>query len=270
MLSCLFFLFMKYFIVDAFTDKLFTGNPAAVCLVEKSIPDKAMQLIAREFNLPETAFIEEKEDGYGLRWFTPYIEVDLCGHATLAAAHVLMEAKLIDRGTKVRFHTRCGVLSAAFEGNMILMDFPREEAVEIPCPEEIVKGLKVEPLYSGRNRFDYIVEVESEHAVRNLNPDFGILSALDTRGIIVTSKSESGEYDFISRFFAPRAGIPEDPVTGSAHCCLCPYWAGKLRKNRLTGYQASPRGGTVEVELIHDRVILGGKAVKVSSGELLV
>lgn len=262
---------MKYFIVNAFADKPFCGNPAAVCIVENDLSENKMQLIATEFNLSETAFIEKKNDHFRLRWFSPRMEVDLCGHATLAGAHILWEQNIINNKSIISFDTNSGILSVKKTKDHIIMDFPRENALETECPEEIIRGLKIKPVFSGKNRFDYIVEVRSEEVVRTIKPDFETLAGLKTRGIIVTSisESESGDYDFVSRFFAPNAGIPEDPVTGSAHCCLGPYWSRKLNKTKLTGYQASERGGTVYVEIKEDRVFLGGNAVTFSSGKLI-
>ena len=260
---------MDYYIVDAFTGDLFSGNTAAVCILSQQVPDKFMQRIASEFNLSETAFIEKKNDHFRLRWFSPRMEVDLCGHATLAGAHILWEQNIINNKSIIFFDTNSGILSVKKAKDRIVMDFPREDALETECPEEIIRGLKIKPLFSGKNRFDYIVEVGSEELVRKIKPDFGILAGLSTRGIIVTSDSESGDYDFVSRFFAPNAGISEDPVTGSAHCCLGPYWSRKLNKTKLTGYQASERGGTVYVDIKEGRVLLGGNAVTFSSGKLI-
>lgn len=260
---------MKYFIVNAFADKPFCGNPAAVCIVENDLSENKMQLIASEFNLSETAFIEKKNDHFRLRWFSPTMEVDLCGHATLAGAHILWEQNIINNKSIISFNTNSGILSIKKAKDRIVMDFPSEDAVETECPEEIIRSLNIKPLFSGKNRFDYIVEVGSEELVRTIKPDFGILAELNTRGIIVTSDSESRDYDFVSRFFAPNAGIPEDPVTGSAHCCLGPYWSRKLNKTKLTGYQASERSGTVYVDIKEGRVFLGGNAVTFSSGKLI-
>lgn len=260
---------MKYFIVNAFTKRLQAGNPAAVCLPDKPLSENTMQNIAREFGLSETAFAEKKEGCFGLRWFTPTVEVDLCGHATLTTAHILWEQGLVKADRVINFDTCSGILSVKKIIGRILMDFPREDAVMTECPEELKKGLKAEPVFAGKNRFDYIVEVKTEEIVRDLSPDFELLGRLDSRGVIVTSVSTSGEYDFVSRFFAPNAGIPEDPVTGSAHCCLAPYWSERLTKTKLTGYQASERGGFVYVELAGDRVFLGGNAITFSSGKLM-
>lgn len=260
---------MNYFIVNAFTESPDGGNQAAVCIVEKMLHENLMQEIASDFGLPETAFIEKKDGVFGLRWFTPKVEVDLCGHATLAGAHILWEQGSVKPDSEINFDTKSGVLTVNKENGLYIMDFPREDAVETECPEELKKGLGIDPVFTGKNRFDYITEAESEDIVRNLVPDLELLGKLDSRGVIVTAVSNSREYDFVSRFFAPSAGIPEDPVTGSAHCCLGPYWSKRLNKTKLTGYQASKRGGFVYIEQLEKRVLLGGKAVTFSSGKLM-
>ena len=224
---------------------------AAVCLPEEPVADKSMQEIAAEFGLSETAFVEGRQGFYGLRWFTPEIEVDLCGHATLAAASVLWEESIACSESLIEFETKSGRLSAMKKDGLILMDFPLEEAVPSECPRELANALGVEPVYTGRNRFDFIVEVESENVLRKISPDYDLLSKLETRGVIVTSNSESKSFDFVSRFFAPRAGIPEDPVTGSAHCCLTPYWSGKLNKIKMTGLK---RRNSIDFSQKHDIV----------------
>ncbi len=258
---------MKIYQVDAFTDRMFSGNPAGVCILSGTMPDEWMQNVAAEMNLPETAFLLRQGSEYSLRWFAPGKEVDLCGHATLASAHILWETGLIQDDETVRFHTRSGVLTAVMKNAFIDLDFPSEEARETIAPEGLIEGLHIRPDYVGKNRMDYLVEVDSEETVRNLVPDFSTLKKIDTRGIIVTSRSGSKEYDFVSRFFAPGLGVPEDPVTGSAHCCLGPYWETKLEKKEFNAYQASKRGGTVKVRLENDRVILGGRAVTIFDAE---
>jgi PhzF family phenazine biosynthesis protein len=255
--------------VDAFTDTPFAGNPAAVCLLETPRDDGWLQAVGAEMNLPETAFVRPLADGFELRWFTPSIEVDLCGHATLAAAHVLWETKRLAPDAVARFHTRSGLLTAARRDGWIELDFPAEPASPVEAPAVLTEALGVTARWTGRNRFDWLVEVESAALVRGLKPDLPALTAVPTRGVIVTAPGDDARADFVSRFFAPRAGIPEDPVTGSAHCCLGPYWASRLGRTALTGYQASPRGGFVRVRLAGDRVILGGHAVTVLQGELL-
>jgi PhzF family phenazine biosynthesis protein len=255
-------------VVDAFTDRPFAGNPAAVCLLERPRPDGWLQDVAREMNLPETAFLLPEEDGFRLRWLSPTMEMDLCGHATLAAAHVLWERELLDAAREARFFTRSGLLTAVRKEPWIELDFPAEPAQHVDTSFSLEEILGVPAFLAGKNRMDYMVEVADEESVLGLQPDFPALSRLDCRGVIVTSRATTGEYDFVSRFFAPGAGIPEDPVTGSAHCCLGPYWGKKLGKKVMTGYQASARGGIVRVELDGDRVKLGGKAVTVWRGEL--
>lgn len=259
---------MKITQVDAFTTVPFRGNPAAVCLLPRSAPERWMQEVAREMNLSETAFLVRRADGFGLRWFTPVAEVDLCGHATLASAHVLWESAALGERDTARFHTRSGVLSAVRRGGEIEMDFPAEPADAAPAPPDLVRVLGAEPRWVGRNRFDWLVELDSEGTVRALRPDFTALRSITDRGVIVTSVSESPERDFVSRFFAPAVGIDEDPVTGSAHCCLAPFWAARVGRRELTGHQLSDRGGVVRVREAGDRVHLSGRAVTVMVGEL--
>jgi len=254
--------------VDAFTSQPFAGNPAAVCILSKAPEEQWMRDVAREMNLSETAFLVPQDGGYNLRWLTPEVEVDLCGHATLAAAHVLWEEDHL-AAAQARFHTRSGVLLAERKGDWIEMDFPakREEAAEPPA--DLAGALGLTPVYVGRNQFDYLVEVESAAALRGARPDHGVLRKLPVRGIIVTARSDTPEYDFISRFFAPGSGIDEDPVTGSSHACLGPYWNKRLGQTEFVAYQASARGGVVRVRCAGDRVFLGGQAVTVLRGELL-
>lgn len=256
--------------VDAFTAVPFGGNPAAVCLLPSPRETGWMQSLALEMNLSETAFLLRRNDGdFDLRWFTPAVEVDLCGHATLASAHVLWEEGHLEPARQARFHTRSGLLTADRSGSLIEMDFPAK--TESPCeaPPGLVDALGAPAVYTGRNQFDYLVELESEKAVRELRPDHGRLKHLPVRGIIVTARGSS-TWDFVSRFFAPGSGIDEDPVTGSAHCCLGPYWAAKLGRTELRAYQASPRGGEVNIRIDGDRVRLGGQAVTVLRGDLLM
>jgi PhzF family phenazine biosynthesis protein len=257
--------------VDAFADRPFAGNPAAVCLLSPPGDPEWMQHVAREMNLAETAFLVRRRDGFDLRWFTPAVEVDLCGHATLASAHVLWEEGHLKPAEMARFHTRSGVLTASRQGSLIWLDFPATPAQPAPTPIELKRGLgeSTRMEYVGRTPFDYLVELESEAEVRSLAPDMGALAQLPVRGVIVTARSTNGSHDFVSRFFAPAVGIAEDPVTGSAHCGLGPFWGTRLGKEELVGYQASARGGTVRVRLEGDRAHLGGEAVTVLRGELL-
>jgi PhzF family phenazine biosynthesis protein len=254
--------------VDAFTNKRFSGNPAAVCVLNEPADEKWMQNVAAEMNLSETAFLYPQEDGYNLRWFTPAVEVDLCGHATLASAHVLWELQYLDAAAQAKFYTRSGLLTAERQGNWIELNFPKNAPEPASAPALLEEALGVKLKYVGKNKFDYLVEVDSEQALRQMQPDFVLLKTLPVRGIIVTCVSASHEYDFVSRFFAPAAGINEDPVTGSAHCCLAPFWSQRLHKNEFVAYQASARGGVVRVRLAGERVYLGGQAVTVLRGEL--
>ncbi len=228
-----------------------------------------MQKVAKEMNLSETAFLYEHGDDFNLRWFTPAVEVDLCGHGTLASAHVLWEAGYLPHDQMARFHTRSGILTATKKGDLIELDFPAEPEVITNPPPDLEKALGVAAVYVGRNRFDYLVEVDSEEIVRTLNPDFALLGKIPARGIIVTSIASTRGYDFVSRFFAPAVGINEDPVTGSAHCCLGPFWKNRMNKDEFVAYQASERGGIIYVRTGGDRVYLSGKAVTISRGELL-
>ncbi len=259
---------MRIYQVDAFTSEPFRGNPAAVCILDKVRTADWMQSLAAEMNRSATAFLLRRDDGFALRWFTPAIEVDLCGHATLASAHVLWQEN--EPSAVLLFHTKSGMLSAARDGDWINLDFPAKPEERTDPPAELLESLGVtNPVYVGRNAFDYIVEVESEEAVRALSPDHARLRHIPVRGVIVTSRSSNSKFDFVSRFFAPGSRIDEDPVTGSAHCCLGPYWASRLGKNEFLAYQASARGGVVRVRVDGDRVMLGGRAVTILRGELL-
>jgi PhzF family phenazine biosynthesis protein len=256
--------------VDAFTDRPFAGNPAAVCVLSEPRAEQWMRDVAREMNLSETAFLTPCEDGFNLRWFTPAVEVDLCGHATVASAHVLWQDGHLPEGRQARFHTRSGLLLADRRGDWIELDFPAKAAAPAEPPPSLLPALGIgHAAYVGRNQFDYLVEVDSEALLRSLAPDHTALRKLPVRGVITTALSESPGFDFVSRFFAPGSGVDEDPVTGSAHTALGPYWAGRLGKSEFTAFQASARGGVVRVRLERDRVILGGQAVTVMTGELL-
>ena len=259
--------------VDAFTNTPFGGNPAAVCVLPEPADESWMQRVAQEMNLAETAFLHPQQDGYHLRWFTPAVEVDLCGHATLASAHVLWEEGRLRPELQARFYTRSGLLTAERQGAWITMDFPATPASPEIAPAELTQALGVDAVlsYVGRSQFDYLVEVDSEETLRALTPDMRLLERVPVRGVIVTSRGSSPEYDFVSRFFAPRSGINEDPVTGSSHCTLAPFWSERLGKRQMTAYQASPRGGVLRVEVRGDgeRIAIGGQAVTVLRGELL-
>ena len=255
--------------VDAFTHVPFAGNPAAVCVLPGLADADWMGQVAREMNLSETAFLFRDGDGFHLRWFTPTVEVDLCGHATLASAHVLWEEGHLPTGAQARFHTRSGLLTADQAGDWIELDFPSSPTTPADAPPGLMQALGVTPRYVGRTRWDFLLEVESERALRAMQPDHTALRRLPVRGVIVTARADSSEYDFVSRFFAPGAGIDEDPVTGSAHCALGPFWKSRLGKHEFVAYQASARGGVVRVRLVGERVRLGGQAVTVLRGELL-
>lgn len=257
--------------VDAFTAEPFTGNPAAVCLLPAPRGDVWMQRLAGEMNLSETAFLRRRPDGaFDLRWFTPTVEVDLCGHATLAAAHVLWERGDLPPSAAARFHTRSGRLTARRRGAWIELDFPALPPAPSEPPPGLIAALGAEPCGVARSRFDWLVELASEAAVRGLRPDLRRLRAIEARGVIVTARASEPAFDFVSRFFAPAAGVDEDPVTGSAHCCLGPYWRPRIPKAELTAHQASPRGGVVRVRVAGRRVKLLGQAVTVLRAELTV
>jgi PhzF family phenazine biosynthesis protein len=262
------------FVVDAFTDRPFEGNPAAVCILEEERPELWLASVAREMNLPETAFLRRlAESAWSLRWFTPTVEVDLCGHATLASAHALWEAGFADPASLLAFETRSGTLRATRRAPGIELDFPAEPATPALPPAGLLEALGIRAArFTGRNRLDFLVELDSEAAVQTVSPDIPAVAAATRpgRGVIVTARSTSPNRDFVSRYFAPAAGIDEDPVTGSAHCCLGPFWAERLGRRELTGRQISARGGTVGVRVEDGgRIALVGQAVTVSRGELL-
>lgn len=256
--------------IDAFTSHPFRGNPAAVCVLDRERAETWMQSLAAEMNLSETAFLLPRDNGFLLRWFTPAVEVALCGHATLASAHALWEEQLWPPDDPIPFTTKSGVLTAALDGDVIELDFPATLETKAEPAPGLLESLGItNPVYIGRNRFDYLIEVASEDVVRSLDPDHAQLRKIDVRGVIVTSRAASTTAaDFVSRFFAPGSGVDEDPVTGSAHCCLAPYWSARLGKQELTGFQASRRGGYVRVRHEGDRVKLGGKAVTILRGTL--
>jgi PhzF family phenazine biosynthesis protein len=255
--------------VDAFTDRPFAGNPAAVCILPGPADPAWMQDVAAEMNLAETAFLVREGDVFHLRWFTPTVEVDLCGHATIASAHVLWEDGHLSPNSIARFRTRSGLLTAAREDSWITLDFPATPVERPVEPGPVARALGVPILFAGATRFDVLAEVESEAALRSMAPDMALLEAIPSRGVIVTARASSEGFDFVSRFFGPRVGIAEDPVTGSAHCALGPYWAGKLDRLEMVAYQASRRGGVVRVRVEGDRVKIGGQAVTVLRGELI-
>ncbi|OPX68279.1 MAG: hypothetical protein A4E38_01874 [Methanoregulaceae archaeon PtaB.Bin108] len=256
-------------IVDSFTSTPFCGNPAAVCITDEEKESTWMQSVAAEMNHSETAFLHRLEEGWSLRWFTPEAEVDLCGHATLAAAFVIWSTGKEDEGSMIRFRTRSGILTAARDSSGIALDFPAVPVTVCDPPGGIEAAFRCPVVFSGRTKFDLFFELASATDVCTLDPDMGSLAALPARGIIVTARSDMPAYDFVSRFFAPSVGIPEDPVTGSAHCSLGPFWGERLGKDSLAGFQCSQRGGAVRMKLKGDRVILTGNAVPILSGRLL-
>jgi PhzF family phenazine biosynthesis protein len=255
-------------VIDAFADRPFTGNPAAVCLLECWPQDSWLQSVAAEMNLSETAFLVPDGKRFALRWFTPAVEVDLCGHATLASACVLWDQERVSVDKEVEFSTRSGILSARRHGQQIELNFPLQPQVEAPPPDGLLAALGVRATYVGKN-VDYLIEVQDEQTIREIAPDFRRLAEVDCRGVIVTARSTGNPYDFISRFFAPQSGIDEDPVTGSAHCTLAHYWQQRLGKSEFRAYQASQRGGRVDVVIEGDRVLLRGTAVVVTRGQLV-
>jgi len=260
---------IPFYLVDAFAERPFTGNPAGVCFPDSAESTSWLQQVAAEINQAETAFLLPRPDGdWDLRWFTPTVEVDLCGHATLASAHVLWKTERTPANLPIAFHTRSGVLTCSRTGSRIEMDFPAEPAKR--SKDSVVKalGLRQPPVFVGRNRMDLLVVLETAEQVRAIVPDATRIDQIQARGVIVTAPSEQAEFDFISRFFAPQFGILEDPVTGSAHCCLGPYWESVLGKDELVGYQASKRGGVVSVRCQNNRVHLGGSAILVLEGRL--
>jgi predicted PhzF superfamily epimerase YddE/YHI9 len=260
-------LLMNIYTVDAFTDNTYSGNPAGVCVLESGKPVKWMQSVAAEMNLSETAFLLKAPEGYMLRWFTPKTEVDLCGHATLASAHLLWETGLCD-DDEITFHTKSGELGAKRVGRWIELDFPLEMDEETEAPGLLRESLGVPFKYVGKNRMDYIVEVEDEQTVKNLQPDFALMKLMTVRGVLVTATSDKSGFDFVSRCFFPALGIDEDPVTGSAHCCMGPYWAKKLGKRQLSARQISQRGGELRLSVLDERILIYGEAVTVIKGEL--
>jgi len=258
--------------VDAFAERPFAGNPAGVCVLEKPAAEAWMQAVAMEMNLSETAFVVRREDGdFDLRWFTPSVEVALCGHATLATSHILWETGILSPEETARYHTQSGLLQVRQVDGQIELDFPATPPEDCEVPDGLLEALGLESsIYVGRPRFDYLMEVEFEDIVRSLTPEFAKLRSLGVRGIIVTARSDDSQFDFVSRFFAPGAGVDEDPVTGSAHCALVPYWAAKLGKNEMSAYQASARGGSMKCTLAGDRVKLAGRAITVLRGNLTI
>lgn len=259
-----------YFVVDAFTGRPFAGNPAAVVLLAAPREPDWMLAVAREMNLSETAFVVPRADGaeYDLRWFTPAVEVPLCGHATLAAAHALWNEVRVESGPGIGFHTLSGPLVARRDGDWIDLDLPAIPAEERAAPRELAAALGATPVRAGKSAQDWLAEYGSEAEVRALRPDFAATSALGGQGVIATAPSDDPRFDFVSRYFAPAVGIDEDPVTGAAHCTLAPWWAARIGRARLVGFQASRRGGVVRVEHRGERASVAGRAVTIANGLL--
>ena len=252
---------MKTYIVDAFTNTPYTGNPAGVCLLQEPLDEATMFKIAAEINLSETAFLYKKGELYSLRWFTPTVEVDLCGHATLSAAHILFETGEFPKDQVIRFETKSGILTASYKNNLIELDFPQLHVTACESNSLLEKAFGIKPLYIGKNHQRYLIEIENIKELTQIKPDFQLLQQSDLGCFMITVKSND-QYDFHSRFFAPGVGVPEDPVTGSMHCYLAPYWAKKLNKKKLQAYQASSRSGSMECEISDDsRVFLRGQAI---------
>jgi predicted PhzF superfamily epimerase YddE/YHI9 len=260
---------ISVFTVDSFTAQRFVGNPAGVCILREAREADWMLNVAREMRHSETAFVLTHDNGFDIRWFTPEAEVALCGHATLATAHILWEQAYVTPGQDIRFASRSGPLTAQQSGGWIELDFPALPSRKATAPQGLWEAFGAKMQLVGRSRDDFLVLADSERAVRELEPDFAKLRALQTRGVIVTAEAEMPGFDFVSRFFAPGVGIDEDPVTGSAHCCLGPFWQTRLKKSEFVAYQASARGGVVRVRVAGDRVVLGGQAVTVLKGELV-
>lgn len=261
---------MTVTVIDAFADRAFAGNPAAVCLLDEPQPEDWMRALAAEMNLAETAFVTPGADGaYGLRWLTPEVEVDLCGHATLAAAHLLYESGQLAAEAEARFDTRSGRLVVRQSGQGYVMDFPATPPSAQAVEDDLATLFGTEPSWTGQSVFDWFLVMPSEAAVRSIAPDHARIAALGARGVIVTARADADSpYDVVSRFFAPGSGVPEDPVTGSAHCAIGPYWAEQLDQEEVACYQASARGGHVSVRVQGDRVELSGRAVTVYHAEL--
>lgn len=259
---------MELTIINTFTDQPFKGNPAAVCLLTGENDSKWMQRIAKEINMPVTAFVQSHNGKWKLRWFTPSIEIPICGHGTLASSFFLWDKGYVPRDQQIAYQTKGGLLIAKFVEGMVQLEFPSLREKESAVPDLLIKALSVVPAYVGQNKWDLLVEVQSEEIVRNLKPDIDSIAQLPVRGVIVTSQSDSSEYDFVSRFFSPAQGLDEDQVTGSAHCCLGPYWNRKLDKSIFIAYQASERGGMLKVEVTENTVKLSGHAVTIFEGNL--
>jgi PhzF family phenazine biosynthesis protein len=258
---------IPFFQVDAFTDRLFCGNPAGICPLEQWLPDDIMQKIAMENNVSETAFFIRKGDGFHIRWFTPKVEVSLCGHATLASAHVIFNYFDYKNDT-ISFESRSGVLKVRKEGDLLILDFPANKPERAALPNDFVQALNITPIQCFRGKDDYLLLYKSQHEIEALIPDFRKLEKVDARAVIVSAPGDG--VDFVSRFFGPRVGVDEDPVTGSAHTVLIPFWAEKLGKSEMKALQLSKRGGALFCRLRDGRVDIGGKAVTFLKGEISI
>ncbi|MFH1194720.1 MAG: PhzF family phenazine biosynthesis protein [bacterium] len=257
----------KIYQVDAFTEKIFGGNPAAVCLLNEWLLDELMQKIGLENNLSETAFVVKRDDHFDIRWFTPTVEVDLCGHATQASAHVIFNYTDYKKDV-IEFESKSGKLLVRKENDFLILNFPTDKLTEIGIPNDLVEALGDKPVKAFKGRSDHLLVFETQEQIENIKPDFGKLAAADSRGIIITAKGN--DCDFVSRFFAPQSGINEDPVTGSAHTTLTPYWSGRFGKTELTAMQLSIRKGHLRCKNLGDRTEIGGKAVTYLIGEIEV
>lgn len=260
----------RIYMVNAFTDKPFSGNPACICFLTEPATDQWMQEVAYEMRTSETAFLLEQADGFSLRWFTPQTEVDLCGHATLASAHILWETGRLEKSKEAKFFTKSGLVIANHVDDLIEMGFPILYHQPADFNPELLAAFNITPDYVGTFDQKLLMVVDGEEIVRNLNPDFNILRCFRERGIAITSAADSPDYDFISRYFAPWVGVDEDPVTGSSHCCLGPFWSKRMKKSELIAYQASPRGGSLRLKVDKQQVLIGGKAVTIYEGKLLI
>jgi PhzF family phenazine biosynthesis protein len=256
---------IPFYQVDAFTDRLFGGNPAGVCPLDQWLADEVMQKIAMENNLSETAFFVKEDAGFHIRWFTPKVEVNLCGHATLASAHVIFHYPGYN-GESISFQSRSGILKVTREGDLLILDFPANKPQRTALPDDFVQSLNITPIQCYRGKEDYLLLYKSQQEIEALIPDFRRLEKIDARAVIVTAPGD--KVDFVSRFFAPRVGVDEDPVTGSAHTVLIPFWAEKLGKTEMKALQLSRRGGTLFCRLRGDRVDIGGNAVTYLKGEI--
>lgn len=258
---------IKIYQIDAFADKIFSGNPAAVCPLDKWLPDETLQSIAMENNLAETAFYVNEKEGFRIRWFTPTVEVDLCGHATLATAFVLFNHENYAED-KIVFNSRSGPLTVSKAGDTLTLNFPVDTLVEVPAVPELEKGLSAKPLKTFKGKTDYLLVFENEYQIKNMNPDFKLIGTVNARGIIVTAKGNA--VDFVSRFFGPQSGMDEDPVTGSAHTSLSPYWASVLNKTEFSALQLSKRQGKLKCKLVGDRVEISGTAISYLTGTISI